>query len=87
MNRSLRSKWASFSKMQMSDSTKKSFLEFQQETFLCPMLPIAIGVVYLSNQLLLEVGMMETKWLVCKMKRRPVQVVGVQVEEKTSSSG
>ena len=29
--------------------------------------------------------MMKTKWLVCKMKRRPVQVVGVQDEEKTST--
>ena len=34
--RSLRNKWARLSKGQKSDSTKKAFLEFQQESFFVP---------------------------------------------------
>ena len=34
--RSLRSRWARLSKRQKSESTKKSFMEFQQEWFIKP---------------------------------------------------
>ena len=73
--RSLKIKWARLSEGQKSDCTKKAFLEFQQRAPLYPtvLITTVFEVVLVSNQLLLEVQMMETKWLVCKMKRVPVK--------------
>ena len=75
MNHSLRSKWASFSKMQMSDSTKKSFLEFQQETFFIP------NVTDCDRRSVSIEPTVAGSW------DDGNEVVGVQDEEKTSSSG
>ena len=70
--RRLRSRWAKLSKRQKSKSTRKVFMEFQQERFLNLILPM--------SQLLLRVqmNMKEMKWKGSKknkMKQVPAQLL------------
>ena len=74
--RSLRNKWARLSKGQKSssDGTKKAFRTSSKRPSLYPtvLITIVIVVVQVSNQLLLEVQMMET---MCKKKRVLVKLL------------